>query len=46
MQYTQISVEGSPQMLHAKAMISLTVPFSYFAFVFILAGAAAGARLF
>ena len=44
MQYTQISVEGSPQMLHAKVIVSLTVLVSYFDLAFLLAGAAAGGR--
>ena len=42
-QYTHSSVEGSPQMLHAKVVVSLTFALSYFDFVFLLAGAAAGA---
>jgi hypothetical protein len=45
-QYTQISVEGSPQMLHAKVVVSLTVGVSYFALVFLFAGAAAGRTAF
>jgi hypothetical protein len=45
-QYTQISVEGSPQMLHAKATVSLTDSSPYFALVFFLAGAGRGACWF
>ena len=41
-QYTQISVEGSPQMLHAKPIDSLTVGLSYLALVLRLSGAGAG----
>jgi hypothetical protein len=41
-QYTQISVEGSSQMLHAKVVVSLTIPGSYFVLVVLFAGAAAG----
>ena len=41
-QYTQISVEGSSQMLHAKVVVSLTIPSSYLALVFLFSGAAGG----